>query len=188
MALTVTPCNLPGVLIIKPPYFSDHRGFFMETFKQSEFAANGILDTFVQSNFSRSLRGVLRGLHYQRPSHAQAKLVRVVRGEVFDVAVDIRRGSPTFGRWVGVHLTADRLQMLYIPVGFAHGFCALSDEADFTYQVTAEYAPQADAGIVWNDPDIGISWPVAAPILSTKDAKLPRLKDVDVSFAYLPVQ
>ncbi len=180
--------DIPDVMLVTACSFSDDRGFFMETFKQSVFAANGIPDTFVQSNFSRSLRGVLRGLHYQRPPHAQAKLVRVVRGEVFDVAVDVRSGSPTFGRWVGAHLSADRLQMLYIPVGFAHGFCVLSDEADFAYQVSAEYAPDADAGIVWNDPDIGISWPVTEPILSPKDAQLPRLKEVGISFTYLPVQ
>ena len=173
--------DIPGVILVTAHSYSDDRGFFMETFKQSVFAANGIPDTFVQSNFSRSRRGVLRGLHYQKPPHAQAKLVRVLRGEVFDVAVDIRSGSPTFGRWVGAHLSADRPQMLYIPVGFAHGFCVLSGEADFAYQVTAEYAPQADAGIVWNDPDIGISWPVAEPILSPKDAQLPRLKEVDIS-------
>jgi dTDP-4-dehydrorhamnose 3,5-epimerase len=180
--------DIPDVILVTARGFSDARGFFMETFKQSEFAANGIPDTFVQSNFSRSLHGVLRGLHYQKPPHAQAKLVRVLRGEVFDVAVDIRSGSPTFRRWVGVHLSADRPQLLYIPVGFAHGFCVLSNEADFAYQITAEYAPQAEAGIVWNDPDIGISWPVADPILAPRDAQLPRFKDVDISFTYLSMQ
>jgi dTDP-4-dehydrorhamnose 3,5-epimerase len=175
---------LPDVILVEARHIEDDRGFFLETYKQSAFAANGIPHTFVQDNCSRSLRGVLRGLHYQRRPHAQGKLVRVVHGEVFDVAVDIRRGSPTYGQWVGMRLSADRFQMLYVPIGFAHGFCVLTDFADLTYKVTAEYAPQAEAGIVWNDPTIGIEWPVESPLLSPKDAELPLLADVDTTFAY----
>ena len=175
---------LPDVILIEAQHFDDDRGFFLETYKRSVFAAQGIPDVFVQDNYSHSLRGVLRGLHYQKNPHAQGKLVQVVHGEVFDVAVDIRRGSPTFGHWVGVRLSADRFQILYISAGFAHGFCVLSDAAGFTYKVTAEYAREADAGIVWNDPDIGIEWPITDPILSPKDAQRPLLRNADTRFSY----
>ena len=160
------------VILVEARSFQDDRGFFLETYKRSAFVENGIPDTFVQDNFSHSVRGVLRGLHYQRHPKAQGKLVGVVHGEVFDVAVDIRKGSPTFGQWVGVRLAADRHQMLYIPAGFAHGFCVLSEEADFFYLVTAEYAQELDSGILWNDPDIGIEWPISDPMLSSRDAQL----------------
>ena len=174
---------IPDVILIQARHFADERGLFLETYKRSEFEANGISDRFVQDNLSHSARGVLRGLHYQIHPQAQGKLVSVLRGEVYDVAVDIRKGSPTFGQWVGIRLSGKRFQMVYIPVGFAHGFCAL-DDADFCYKVTAEYAPEQDRGIVWNDPDIGIEWPIAAPILSSKDVQLPSLKDAESNFVY----
>jgi dTDP-4-dehydrorhamnose 3,5-epimerase len=176
--------ELPGVILVEAQQFGDNRGFFLETFKRSAFAAAGITEAFVQDNYSRSARGVLRGLHYQTHPAAQGKLVRVVRGEVFDVAVDIRRGSPTFGQWVGRRLSEEQFQMLYIPPGFAHGFCALSAQADLSYKVTAEYAREQERGIVWNDPEIGIAWPIAEPVLSAKDAELPLLRDADINFAY----
>ena len=176
--------EIPEVVFIEAQHFGDDRGFFLETYKQSAFAAAGIAEAFVQDNCSRSAQGVLRGLHYQIHPSAQGKLVRVVRGEVFDVAVDIRRGSPTFGRWVGVRLSEERFQMLYSPPGFAHGFCVLSEHADFTYKVTTEYAREQERGIVWNDPAIGIEWPVAEPVLATRDAQLPLLRDADINFTY----
>ncbi|MCS6803734.1 MAG: dTDP-4-dehydrorhamnose 3,5-epimerase [Acidobacteriota bacterium] len=177
--------DIPDVILIQSQRFSDARGAFAETYKRSEFAAHGIPE-FVQDNLSQSVRNVVRGLHYQSPPRAQGKLVMALRGEVFDVAVDIRRGSPTFGRWVGVRLSSEPLTMLYIPAGFAHGYCALSDEADVLYKVTDEYTPELDRGILWNDPDIGIRWPVQHPILSAKDERLPRLKDADIPFFYDP--
>jgi len=176
--------DMPDVILIEPTVFVDKRGFFMESYKYSEFAKFGIKEKFVQDNHSRSTRGVLRGLHYQKNPKAQAKLVRVTRGEVFDVAVDIRRGSPTYGRWVGVLLSEENKKMLYVPVGFAHGFCVLSEEAEVLYKTTEEYAPEYERGIIWNDPDIGIKWPIEEPILSPKDAALPRLKDADNDFQY----
>lgn len=176
--------DIPDVILIHAQRFVDPRGALAETYKQSVFATHGIAETFVQDNLSQSVRDVIRGLHYQSPPKAQAKLVMALRGEVFDVAVDIRRGSPTFGRWVGVRLSAQRLDMLYIPAGFAHGYCALSDQVDVLYKVTHEYAPELDRGIRWNDPDIGIRWPVEHPILSAKDEHLPRLKDADLPFLY----
>ena len=178
--MKVTPTALPGVLILEPRVFGDERGFFMESFNQRAFdEAVGEHVTFVQDNHSRSARGVLRGLHYQLPPHAQGKLVRVTQGRVFDVAVDMRRTSPTFGRWAGVELSGDNHRQLWIPPGFAHGFLVLSDSADFLYKTTAYYAPQAEACVRWDDPALGIEWPDAGttPRLSTKDeAGLPLLK------------
>ena len=176
--------DIPDVILIEPRTFEDPRGFFMETYKRSEFVANGLPGEFIQSNYSHSIRGTLRGLHYQKPPQAQGKLVMALRGEVFDVAVDIRRGSPTYGRWVGATLSDENFHMLYIPVGFAHGFCVLSEEADFVYLVTAEYAPELDSGILWNDPEIGIRWPISEPLLSPKDARLPLLWDTGGDFVY----
>lgn len=184
MPFQFTRLDIPDVLLIEPRTFKDQRGFFMETYKRSEFAANGISGEFVQSNYSHSTRGTLRGLHYQKHPQAQAKLVMAPRGEVFDVAVDIRKGSPTYGRWVSAVLSDENFHMLYIPEGFAHGFCVLSDEADFVYQVTAEYAPELDRGIVWNDPAIGIQWPISEPMLSSKDAQLPLLQEADIDFVF----
>ncbi len=178
MPFKFTRLAIPEVILIEPQVFPDERGFFMETYKYSEFAAFGIREEFVQDNHSRSVKGVLRGLHYQRAPKAQGKLVRVVVGEIFDVGVDIRKGSPTYGKWVGERLSAENKRMLYIPPGFAHGFCVLSKVAEVLYKTTEEYAPEYDAGIRWNDPEIGIRWPIEHPILSQKDAALPRLREV----------
>lgn len=176
--------EIADVLLVTAKAFGDNRGLFMETYKRSEFEASGVSEVFVQDNYSHSIRGVLRGLHYQKQPKAQGKLVGVVRGEIFDVAVDIRKGSPTYGQWVGVTLSAKDHRMLYVPVGFAHGFCVLSEEADVVYKATAEYAPELDRGILWSDAALGIRWPVVEPILSSKDAHLPRLRDTDNAFVY----
>jgi dTDP-4-dehydrorhamnose 3,5-epimerase len=160
------------VIVVEPAVHRDARGFFLETFSVPKYAAGGIADTFVQDNHSRSQRGVLRGLHYQLPPHAQGKLVRVVRGSAFDVAVDIRRGSPTFGRWAGVTLDAASHRQLWIPPGFAHGFLALEDDTHFLYKTTDYYARDCERAIAWDDPAIGIDWPAlgSAPLLAAKDA------------------
>lgn len=183
MSLTVTKTAIPEVLIIEPKVFGDARGFFLESFNQRAFAeATGVTLDFVQDNHSRSAKGVLRGLHYQ-VIQPQGKLVRVVRGAVFDVAVDIRKGSSTFGTWVGVELTEDNHRQLWVPPGFAHGFVVLSDTADFLYKTTDYYAPQHERCISWNDPEIGIEWPLAkyqidVPQLSEKDKQGARLLDI----------
>jgi len=184
MPFTYKRLDIPEVILVEPKVFPDERGFFMETYKYSEFAANGIPQRFVQDNFSHSVRGVLRGLHYQKVPAVQGKLVMVVRGEIFDVAVDIRKGSPTYGRWVGVRLSSENRRMLWVPEGFAHGFVVLSEEADVMYKVTSEYAPELDRGIRWNDPEIGIDWPVKNPILSPKDNTQPFLAEADNNFVY----
>lgn len=175
--------EIPDVVMIEPRVFQDERGFFKETYKYSEFAAFGIKDRFVQDNHSRSRRGVMRGLHYQNPPKAQGKLVRVVAGEIFDVAVDIRRGSPTYGNWIGVRLSEEKM-MLYIPPGFAHGFLALSDVADVLYKTTEEYSPEHEAGIIWSDPEIGIEWPIVVSAVAPKDAKWPKLSEAANDFVY----
>ncbi|NMC31901.1 MAG: dTDP-4-dehydrorhamnose 3,5-epimerase [Veillonellaceae bacterium] len=175
--MNVIATELPGVLIVEPKMFPDARGFFVETYNKERYAACGITADFVQDNLSFSSRGVLRGLHYQNP-HTQGKLVYVLAGEVWDVAVDIRPNSPQFGRWTAVTLSSDNKRQFYIPPGFAHGFCVLSETALFTYKCTDLYHPECDGGIRWDDPDIGIAWPVAAPLLSDKDKKQPLLKDV----------
>jgi dTDP-4-dehydrorhamnose 3,5-epimerase len=175
--MQVIPTDLPGVLLIEPTVFGDARGFFLESYHAQRYAEAGIPDHFVQDNHSRSQRGVLRGLHYQL-THPQGKLVWVMRGEVFDVAVDIRRGSPTFGRWVGIVLSADNHRQLYIPPGFAHGFCVLSEIVDFFYKCTDFYHPEDEGGVLWCDPDLGINWPITTPVLSEKDQRYPRLAEV----------
>ncbi|HYT15018.1 MAG TPA: dTDP-4-dehydrorhamnose 3,5-epimerase [Burkholderiales bacterium] len=179
--MKVTPTDLPGVLLIEPRVFGDARGFFFESWNEREFERTGIRARFVQDNHSRSGRGVLRGLHYQirRP---QSKLVRVVAGEIFDVAADIRRSSPTFGRWEGVRLKAESYKMLWIPAGFAHGFCVLSEFAEVLYKATDYYAPEDERCILWNDPELNIDWPLpgGAPELSAKDAAGARLRDAEV--------
>ncbi|MBA4254344.1 MAG: dTDP-4-dehydrorhamnose 3,5-epimerase [Polaromonas sp.] len=170
--MNVIPTRIPDVLILEPKVFGDTRGFFCESYNQKTFAEVTGLDVqFVQDNHSRSAKGVLRGLHYQLPPFAQGKLVRCVRGAVFDVAVDIRRSSPTFGHWVGVELSEDNHRQFWIPPGFAHGFLTLTDTADFLYKTTAYYAPTHDRSMAWNDPVIGIDWPEVgvAPLLSAKD-------------------
>lgn len=169
--------DLPGCIVIEPRVFGDERGFFYESFNAQRFADAGLHLQFAQSNVSASTRGVLRGLHYQWPN-PQGKLVSVLEGEVYDVAVDIRRGSPTFGRWTAVMLTAENKRHFWIPEGFAHGFAVVSERAVFTYQCTTVYDAAADAGIRWNDAALGIDWPVADPQLSGKDAVAPFLADV----------
>ncbi|HUP46314.1 MAG TPA: dTDP-4-dehydrorhamnose 3,5-epimerase [Thermoanaerobaculia bacterium] len=177
--MDVIKTALPGVLRLQPRVFSDERGFFAETYNARTFRAAGLPEHFVQDNQSRSRRGVLRGLHYQEPN-AQGKLVRCTRGSVWDVAVDIRAGSPAFGKWIGIELSEANGTMLWVPPGFAHGFCAISEETDVLYKCTALYDAASERGIAWNDPDIGIEWPVAQPVLSPRDAAAPRLKDAPV--------
>ncbi len=180
--------DIPDVVLVKPKVFGDSRGFFMETYKKSDFEKAGIDTDFVQDNHSKSIKGVLRGLHYQKEPFAQGKLVRCIKGKIFDVAVDIRKGSPTFGKWVGYELSEENKLMLWIPKGFAHGFLTLSEEAEVIYKVSGgEYSPQHDAGIIWNDPGIGIKWPldsIKKILLSDKDKKLPELKNADINFVY----
>ena len=176
--------DIPDVILVRAKLFSDDRGFFVETYKRDDFAANGIKETFVQDNHSRSTRGVLRGLHYQKAPRAQGKLIQVLKGEIYDVAVDIRRGSPTYAQWIGVHLSETRSELLYVPPDFAHGFCVLSEMADFTYKCTDFYAPETYRGISWDDPDLDISWPIKNPILSRRDQNLPPLKEADNNFIY----
>ncbi len=184
MPFTFTPLAIPDVILVAPRVFGDERGFFLETYQHSAFAVAGIPDVFVQYNHSRSAHGVLRGLHYQKLPMAQGKLLSVMAGEIFDVAVDIRRGSPTYGQWVGAALSAANHHLLYVPPGFAHGFCVVSDVADLLYQVTAEYSPDNERGFMWNDPDVGVEWPVAEPQLSPRDAAQPRLCDADNNFVW----
>ncbi len=176
--------EIEGVRIIEPTVFGDARGYFMETYSEKEFSDAGISVKFVQDNESRSRKGVLRGLHFQK-RNPQGKLVRVIEGEVFDVAVDLRKESRTFGKWVGVTLSAENRKQFYIPEGFAHGFVVLSDTASFVYKCTRLYAPGDEGGLLWNDPQIGIRWPVGedfAPILSEKDTKNPTLDKLGFSF------
>jgi dTDP-4-dehydrorhamnose 3,5-epimerase len=174
----VTSTNLPGVKLIEPAVHGDERGFFVETFQAERYlAAAGIALTFIQDNHSRSRRGVLRGLHLQT-ARPQGKLVRVARGEVFDVAADIDPNSPTFGRWTGAVLSDRNHHQLWIPPGYAHGFLVLSEVADFEYKCTDYYDPQSEAGVIWNDPDLAIDWPNREPTLSAKDARLPRLAEL----------
>ena len=175
--MKVIETDLPGVLIIEPKVFPDARGFFVETYQKERYQAMGIAPEFVQDNVSFSAKDVLRGVHSQNP-HPQGKLVQVLQGAVWDVAVDIRRNSPHFGHWTAVTLTSETKNQFYIPPGFAHGFCVLSETALFTYKCTDLYHPECDGGIRWDDPDIGITWPVAAPLLSDKDRKHPLLRDV----------
>lgn len=173
--------SVNDIILVKPKVFGDNRGFFMETYKKSDFVKNGITVDFVQDNHSKSARGVLRGLHYQASPKAQAKLVRCARGKIFDVGVDIRPNSATFGKWAGAILSEENKHMLFIPAGFAHGFAVLSDEAELIYKAGDEFSLEHDRGILWNDPDIGIDWGIDfEPILSEKDAKQPRLKDINM--------
>lgn len=170
--------KLEGAVLIKPRVFADERGFFVETYKKSDFAARGVPEEFVQDNHSKSSKGVLRGLHYQKGAAAQGKLVRCTAGAILDVGVDIRPGSPTFGKWLAEELTAANAHMLYLPAGFAHGFLVLSETAEIMYKCTAEYSPKDDAGIIWNDPALNIDWGIKDPILSGKDQLLPLFKDL----------
>ncbi len=179
MPFEFEPQRIKDVILVKPKVFGDNRGFFMESYKKSEFFANGINVEFNQDNHSKSVKGVLRGLHYQEKPYEQAKLVRCSRGRIFDVAVDIRENSETFGQYVKVELSEDNKYMLFIPEGFAHGFVVLSDEAELLYKASGEYAPQADRGILWNDKDINIDWEIDfEPILSEKDRCQKSLKEI----------
>ena len=173
---------IPEVILIEPRIFPDQRGFFTETYKRSEFAAQGITEIFVQCNMSRSSKGILRGLHYQKHPKCQSKLVWAVAGEIYDVVVDLRRSSPTFGKWIAQMLSAENRQILYVPVGFAHGFCVTSEAAEIVYMATEEYAPAFEAGVLWNDPTLQIDWPIPEPLLSDRDKSWPRLADADPHF------
>ena len=181
--MKVTPTELPEVLLVEPRVFGDARGFFLETFQAERYATAGIPGHFVQDNLSRSAKGTLRGLHFQEP-RAQGKLVLVLHGAVWDVAVDVRRGSPRFGRWVGLELSEENRRQLWIPPGFAHGFCVVSDTADFFYKCTELYAPETERVVRWDDPALGIRWPIAAPLLSAKDRAAPTLADAPVLPVY----
>jgi dTDP-4-dehydrorhamnose 3,5-epimerase len=182
MPFKVKRANIPDILIIIPDIFKDERGFFLEFYKYSDFTSFGIDEYFVQDNYSRSTYGVLRGLHYQKNPYAQGKLVKCIKGKIYDVAVDIRKNSNTYGKWFGTELSEDNNIILYIPTGFAHGFVVLSDTADVLYKCTEEYSPENDRGIIWNDPDINIKWPITNPIISSKDMKNPRLNEADNNF------
>jgi dTDP-4-dehydrorhamnose 3,5-epimerase len=179
--------GLPGLCVLEPRVFRDERGFFLESYNEAGFAALGVGAHFVQDNHAYSAEaGVLRGLHFQLPPFTQAKLVWVVRGAVLDVAVDLRRGSPAYGRHFAVELSAANMLRLFVPRGFAHGYLTLTPGTEFLYKVDNVYAPEADAGVLWNDPDLGIAWPEAAPVLSAKDRQLPRLRDLDNPFVFAP--
>lgn len=180
MPFSFVKTGLEGVVVVEPVVFKDERGFFLEAYKKSAFVKNGIDCDFKQDNHSRSVQGTLRGLHYQLNPAAQGKLVKAIRGVIFDVAVDIRQSSETFGKWFSIILSEENMKMLYIPEGFAHGFYTLSNEAEILYKATNEYSQKYDRGILWNDPDIAIKWPDGKRILSEKDSKHPCLKDAEV--------
>ncbi|GAB4477302.1 MAG: dTDP-4-dehydrorhamnose 3,5-epimerase [Anaerolineae bacterium] len=182
--MKITPLTLPGTYEITLTPIADERGYFVVTYEARAFTQHGLVTAWVQENQSLSRRGVVRGLHFQLPPHSETKLVRVLAGAVLDVFVDLRKGSPTYGRWDSCELSAARHNMIYLPRGFAHGFCALTDEAIMAYKVDAYYAPEAAGGIRWNDPDIGIAWPVEHPTLSPRDAALPLLRDFASPFEW----
>jgi len=182
MPFTFKKLSISDVILVEAKSFPDERGFFLESFKESSFIENGINTKFVQDNFTRSIKSVLRGLHFQKNPKAQAKLVTALRGEIFDVAVDMRKNSPTCGKWVSEILSDQNHKLLYIPEGFAHGYCVLSDEADIFYKVNQEYSPEHDSGFIWNDPEVAINWPIDKPTVSEKDQKLPLLKNSDNNF------
>ena len=177
--MKVQTAKLPGLVIIEPAVHGDDRGFFMESYSRDRYAEAGLPREFVQDNLSLSAKGILRGLHLQHP-HDQGKLCFVLEGEVFDVAVDVRVGSPTFGRWEGVVLSSQNKRQLYVPPGFAHGFCVLSDRALFSYKCSDFYASQSELGVAWDDPDVGIAWPIGAPQLSAKDRQNRKLRDIPI--------
>ena len=184
MPFTFKRLSIPDVILVEPQSFSDDRGFFFESFKESDFFSNGIDKKFVQDNFSHSVNGVIRGLHFQKAPKAQAKLVTVLKGKIFDVAVDIRKNSPTYGKWVSEILSDNTHNLLYVPEGFAHGFCVISDEADVLYKVSNEYSQEHERSIIWNDPKLNIQWPIKKPIISNKDNKLSLLENLDNDFVY----
>lgn len=182
--IDIVPLAIPDVKLVTPRVHRDERGFFLERYRSDVYADAGIGAAFIQDNHSRSVEGTVRGLHFQKPPHAQAKLVSVTRGAVFDVAVDVRAGSPTYGRWVGALLDDEGMQQLYVPAGFAHGFAVRSAVADVLYKVDARYAPESEGGLLWNDPALGIVWGVTNAIVSEKDSGLPRLADLDSGFSF----
>jgi len=184
MPFTFKKLEIPEVILVETKVFPDERGFFSETFKESTFIENGINTKFVQDNFSHSNKGVLRGLHYQKNPSAQAKLVMAIKGEIFDVAVDIRKDSPTYAKWISEILSEENHKLLYIPEGFAHGFLVLSDQADVLYKVNSEYSSENERGIIWNDPKVGIKWPIDKPSVSKKDQELPFYENIDNNFVY----
>lgn len=184
MSFQFQELRIRGVFLVQTTRHGDDRGFLIESFKRSAFQEAGISGEFVQDNFARSEGNVLRGLHFQRAPMAQGKLVSVSLGSVFDVGVDIRAGSPTFGQWVGVELSGGTGRMLYFPPGIAHGYCVLSDEAHLSYKVTAEYAPETEAGVRWDDPEVGIKWPCTSPVMSERDRTLPPLSRIGSPFTY----
>lgn len=179
MPVTFEQTELAGVILCSPEVFQDARGFFLETYQAAKYMAGGVRSVFVQDNRSRSSRGVLRGLHYQLHK-PQAKLMSCTRGEILDVAVDLRRGSPTFGKWTGAVLSEDNFKQLFIPAGFAHGFCVLSERAEIMYKCSEFYDPRDDRGIRWDDPELAVEWPIPDPVLSAKDAALPFLKEAEL--------
>ena len=184
MPFTFKRLSIPDVILVQPKSFSDDRGFFLESFKESDFVSNGINIKFVQDNISHSVLGVIRGLHFQKNPKAQAKLVTAIKGEIFDVVVDIRKDSPTYGKWISEILSDKDHKLLYVPEGFAHGFCVLSKEAYVCYKVSNEYSPEHERGIIWNDPKLNIDWPISKPIVSGDDNKLPLFENIDNDFVY----
>ena len=176
--------EIPGLKLIKPLLFGDDRGSFLELYKHSDFSKAGIREHFVQDNYSKSIKGVLRGLHYQKNPKAQGKLVLCIKGRIYDVAVDIRKGSPSYKKWTGVELTEENKYLLYMPPGFAHGFQVMSETAEVMYKCTEEYCPENDRGIIWNDPGIRVVWPLEDPLLSEKDKMHPQLRDADNNFEF----
>ena len=183
MSFNFKKLEISDVVLVEPKSFSDDRGFFLESFKTSEFTENGINTKFVQDNISHSVSDVVRGLHFQKNPKAQTKLVTAVKGEIFDVAVDIRKNSPTYGKWVSEILSEDNHNLLYVPEGFAHGFCVTSEQADVMYKVSSEYSPDHERGIIWNDPKLNIEWNIAKPIISNSDSQLPPFENLDDYFA-----
>ena len=184
MPFTFKRLSIPDVILVESQSFSDDRGFFFESFKESDFFLNSIDKKFVQDNFSHSVNGVIRGLHFQKAPKAQAKLITALKGKIFDVAVDIRKNSPTYGKWVSEILSGNTHNLLYVPEGFAHGFCVISDEADVLYKVSNEYSQEHERSIIWNDPKLDIQWPIKKPIISNKDNKLSLLENLDNDFVY----
>jgi dTDP-4-dehydrorhamnose 3,5-epimerase len=176
--------EMPGPLLVRPRVFDDDRGVFLELYKHADFVRAGIGEHLVQDNYSTSTKGVLRGLHYQKHPKAQGKLVSCIQGRIYDVAVDIRRGSPHYGKWIGLELSEENRHMLFVPSGFAHGFQVISDTAAVLYKCTDEYSPADERGVIWSDPEINIAWPIKDPLLSGKDAMLPLLKDADNNFVF----
>jgi dTDP-4-dehydrorhamnose 3,5-epimerase len=184
MPFEFEPLDLPGLMLVKPRVFDDGRGFFLELYKRSDYVKAGIHEYLVQDNYSKSAQGVLRGLHYQKTPKAQGKLVTCIKGRIFDVAVDIRKGSPFYGRWRGVELTEENKFLLYVPPGFAHGFQVLSEDAEVMYKCTEEYSPSDDRGIIWNDPSLDIAWPIKEPLLSGKDEVHPKFAKAENNFVF----